>query len=204
MMAIPITTSFEAAENMLAKAIHVLDETGDGPSYAALAELPAAIYVTDAEGLITYYNPACVTLAGRTPTLGDDRWCVTWKIYTDEGVFLPHDKCPMAEALLTGAAIRGVSAIAERPDGTRINFVPFPTPLFDPHGNVTGAVNLLLDVTAHRKAAALRDQARRSRRLATAIDDQQAASSLRALAEEYEMEADELLVRQTQSKLNVI
>lgn len=98
----------------------------------------------------------------------------------------------MAEALLTGTAIRGVSAVAERPDGTRINFVPFPTPLFDARGNITGAVNLLLDITAHKQNAALRDQARRCRRLAAAVDDQQVASSLTALAEEYEKKAEAL------------
>jgi PAS domain-containing protein len=189
-----MTIPFEAAERMLARALHVL-ETGDEILCAALGELPAPIYVTDADGMITYYNPACVTLAGRTPTLGEDRWCVTWKLYTDEGAFLPHDKCPMAEAILTGTAIRGVSAVAERPDGTRINFVPFPTPLFDRHGNVTGAINLLLDVTAHRQVAVLRDQARRCRRLAAGIDDQQVASSLSALAEEYEKKADGLVLR---------
>jgi PAS domain-containing protein len=194
MMATPMTIPFDAAESMLARALHVL-ETGDEPLCASLGELPAPIYVTDAKGLITYYNPACVTLAGRTPTLGKDRWCVTWKLFTDKGTFLPHDKCPMAEAILTGIAIRGMSAVAERPDGTRISFVPFPTPLFDCHGNVKGAINLLLDVTGHRQVAALRDQARRCRRLAAGIDDWQAASSLSALAEEYEKNADEWMLR---------
>ncbi|SFM03710.1 hypothetical protein SAMN03159423_4976 [Bradyrhizobium sp. NFR13] len=190
----PMALMFDAAESMLAEAVHIL-ETGHQPSYKGLGELTAPIYVTDAEGMITYYNPACVTLAGRTPTLGEDRWCVTWKLYTNEGAFLPHDKCPMADAILTGTAIRGVAAVAERPDGTRINFVPFPTPLFDRRGNVTCAVNLLLDVTVHKRAAALRDQARRCRRLAAAIDDQQAAASLSALADEYEEQADALMLR---------
>jgi PAS domain-containing protein len=194
MMAAPMNIPYDAAERMLAAALHVL-ETGAEILRPALGELPAPIYVTDADGLITYYNPACITLAGRTPTLGEDRWCVTWKLFTDEGAFLPHDKCPMAEAILTGTAIRGVSAVAERPDGTRINFMPFPTPLFDCHGNVKGAINLLLDVTAYRQVAALRDQARRCRRLAAGIDDEQAASSLSALAEEYERNAEGLMLR---------
>lgn len=68
-MVTPIAIAYDAAESLLVRAIHVL-ETGNEPLSAALAELPAPIYVTDAEGLITYYNPACVTLAGRSPTLG--------------------------------------------------------------------------------------------------------------------------------------
>ena len=46
-----------------------------------LAAIPAAIYTTDANGKITYYNEAAVELAGRRPTIGSDEWCVTWKLY---------------------------------------------------------------------------------------------------------------------------
>jgi hypothetical protein len=56
----------------------------------------------------------------------------------------------MAVAIRERRSIRGAEAIAERPDGTRINFVPYPTPLFDEDGNLAAAVNLLLDVTEQR------------------------------------------------------
>ena len=114
---------------------------GDDALHAALDELPAAIYVTDTEGLVTYFNPACVDFAGRTPAVGQDRWCVTWKLYTDEGEFLPHDECPMAVAIKTKFAIRGVTAVAERPDGTRVNFRPYPTPVISEDGELLGAVD---------------------------------------------------------------
>ena len=117
-----------------------------------LDDLPAAIYTTDAEGRITYFNKACVDFSGRTPTLGDDLWCVTWKLYTTEGVPLPHSECPMAVALKEGRPVRGAEAVAERPDGTRINFAPFPTPIFDEAGNPAGAVNMLVDITEQKKA----------------------------------------------------
>jgi len=42
--------------------------------------------------------------------------------------------------------------VAERPDGTRVPFAPHPTPLHDTEGRMTGAVNVLLDMT-ERKAA---------------------------------------------------
>jgi PAS domain S-box-containing protein len=112
-----------------------------------LQHLPAAIYTTDAEGRLTYFNDACVEFSGRTPVLGDDSWCVTWKLYRNDGTRLPHDQCPMALALKERRPIRGVTAIAERPDGTRVSFMPFPTPLFDGHGNLLGAVNMLVDLT---------------------------------------------------------
>jgi PAS domain S-box-containing protein len=40
-----------------------------------LAAIPAAIYTTDAQGKITYFNEAAVEFSGRTPTLGSDEWC---------------------------------------------------------------------------------------------------------------------------------
>jgi len=158
----------------------------------ALDEIAVPIYVIDAEGVITYFNPACVEFAGRTPAINEDRWCVTWKLYTDAGEFLPHDQCPMAWAIQGGRPIRGVTAIAERPDGTRRNFMPFPTPLFDENGAVTGAINLFVDMTAEMKAAHLRGEAAKCRRLARSVNDKRTLEILDLLAAEYEEEAGQL------------
>ncbi len=153
-----------------------------------LDELKAPIYVTDSEGTITYFNSACVELAGRTPELGRDKWCVTWKIFTAEGEFLPHDQCPMAVAIREKRVVRDVEAIAERPDGTRISFVPFPTPYFDETGKMVGAINLLLDVTAERRPDYLLEQAKKCRWLAKQINDA-AAETLVLMAAKYDAQA---------------
>lgn len=118
-----------------------------------LEDLPAAIYITDANGRITYFNRACIEFSGRTPELGGE-WCVTWKLYTTTGERLPHSECPMAIALKEKRSVRGVEAIAERPDGSRINFLPYPTPIFDERGNLLGAVNMLVDITDQKNAQA--------------------------------------------------
>ena len=91
--------SLATADGILARALDVLNN-GDLSLLGAIDELPAPIYVTDADGVITYYNPACIAFAGRVPTLGRDRWCVTWRLFTEDGAFLPHGKCPMADASL--------------------------------------------------------------------------------------------------------
>jgi PAS domain S-box-containing protein len=57
----------------------------------------------------------------------------------------------MALTLKEGRPIRGVGAMAERPDGTRVPFMPYPTPLFDEEGALIGAVNMLVDVTDHNR-----------------------------------------------------
>jgi PAS domain S-box-containing protein len=122
------------------------------PFRAALEALPAAIYTTDAEGRITFYNQAAVEMSGRQPQLGSDQWCVTWRLYHPDGTPMPHDECPMAVALKEGRSIRGAEAVAERPDGTRVPFIPYPTPLRDASGALVGAVNMLVDISERKRA----------------------------------------------------
>ncbi len=116
--------------------------------------LPAALYTTDAEGKLTYFNKAAEKLWGFTPTLGEQTWCGSWKIYWPDGTFLPHDQCPMAVALKEKRALVGPEAVAERPDGTRVPFLPHPTPIFDSSGTMIGAVNMLIDLTEQKHAGA--------------------------------------------------
>jgi PAS domain S-box-containing protein len=116
-----------------------------------LQALPAAIYTTDADGQITFFNRACVEFAGRTPKIGE-MWCVTWKLFQPDGRPLPHEDCPMAIAIKENRPVRDVEAIAERPDGSRICFVPYPTPLRDETGALIGAVNMLVDITTRKQA----------------------------------------------------
>ena len=117
-----------------------------------LDALPAAIYTTDAQGKLTHYNRAAVEFSGREPELGSDHWCVTWKLYYPDGRPMPHDECPMAIALKEGRIVRGAEAIAERPDGTRIWFMPYPTPLRDEAGTIIGGINMLVDITERKQA----------------------------------------------------
>jgi len=177
------------SEAILATALTALSADTDWRK--VLDELPAPIYVTDTEGSVTYWNQACIALAGRVPQLGRDRWCVTWKIYTTTGEFMPHAECPMAEAIRQKRVIRDVVAIAERPNGTRVAFRPYPTPLFDDEGALTGAVNMLIDVT-EEQSEALHEQAIRCRRLADALYNRQNSSILSAMADGFEQTAVDL------------
>jgi two-component sensor histidine kinase len=58
----------------------------------------------------------------------------------------------MAIAIKEDRAVRGMEAIAERPDGTRVSFIPYPTPLHDDAGRLIGAVNMLVDITERKRA----------------------------------------------------
>ena len=124
----------------------------DRTYHQILDGLPVAIYTTDREGTITYYNRAAAEMAGREPEVGKDKWCVTFKLFTADGKQLPHDECPMAIALRENRPVRNQQAVAQRPDGSFFPFLPYPTPLEDEHGNLIGAVNMLLDLTDRQRA----------------------------------------------------
>jgi len=70
-----------------------------GLSRETIEALPVALYTTDAEGRITFYNEAAAALWGCRPELGDSKFCGSWKLYWPDGTPLPHDECPMAMAL---------------------------------------------------------------------------------------------------------
>jgi PAS domain S-box-containing protein len=57
----------------------------------------------------------------------------------------------MAITLKENRPERGAEAIAERPDGTRVTFVPYPTPLRDANGKLVGAVNVLVDISDRKR-----------------------------------------------------
>ncbi|MGE6531575.1 PAS domain-containing sensor histidine kinase [Pseudomonas sp. NPDC077382] len=117
-----------------------------------LEALPTAVYTTDANGKVSYFNQACVELAGRVPVIGSDEWCVTWRLYWPDGTPMGHEDCPMAVALTENSAIQGAEAIAERPDGTRVPFLAYPAPLRNGAGELIGAVNMLVDITERKVA----------------------------------------------------
>jgi PAS domain S-box-containing protein len=126
-------------------------EAEGGHDYRSFLEaLGVAVYTTDAAGAITYFNEAAAELWGRRPELGEE-WCGSFKLFWSDGSPLAHGDCPMAIALKEGRSVRGFTAIAERPDGSRIDFQPYPTPLYDRKGRLIGAVNVLVDITERRR-----------------------------------------------------
>lgn len=115
-----------------------------------LRELPVAVYTTDIQGLITFYNKAAIELWGREPQIGKDLWCGSWKIYNPDGTILPLDECPMAILLKERKKILGREIVIERPDGEKKTILPHPEPIYDYSGNMIGAVNMLIDVSERK------------------------------------------------------
>lgn len=151
-------------------------ETGEarrqGERYREFLEsLGVAVYTTDAEGKITFFNKAAAMFWGRSPELGEE-WCGSWRIYQPDGTPLPHAECPMAVALKENREVRGAQAVAERPDGTRVSFVPYPTPLRNDRGELIGAVNVLVDITERTQAEEALREAAEALRASNAVKDE--------------------------------
>jgi PAS domain S-box-containing protein len=136
-----------------------------------LESLGVAVYTTDAAGKITFFNQAAAVFWGRRPELGEE-WCGSWRIYQPDGTPLPHAECPMAVALKENREVRGAEAVAERPDGTRVSFLPYPTPLRDDRGKLIGAVNVLVDITERTQAEEALREAAEALRASNAVKDE--------------------------------
>lgn len=147
----------------LVKYIHNLAATPDEKEqhfYMLLNALPVAVYTIDTAGRITFFNQAAADLWGHAPLIGRDMWCGSYKIYNIDGTLLPHSQCAMGIALRENRPVRGIEAIAERPDGSRYSFTSYPTPLHDSKGKLAGAVNMLMDITDYKETESVLEQAR--------------------------------------------
>ena len=88
-----------------------------------------AVYKTDAEGRLMYFNSAAARLSGRTLEIGTDksvkRYMEDFSCRTEHP--LPHDQCPMALALKGVEVLHGNRMHrGAAPDGTRFWFTPCP------------------------------------------------------------------------------
>ena len=114
-----------------------------------LSHLPAAAYMCDAEGLITYFNPKAAEVWGREPRLNDpaDRFCGSFKLFSATGEPLAHDSCWMALALREERSYNAEEVVIERPDGSRATVLAYANPIHDEDGCLLGAINTLVDIT---------------------------------------------------------
>jgi two-component system, LuxR family, sensor kinase FixL len=139
--------------------LHVVQDTvaGEFKFRRLLEKLPAGAYTCDAEGLITYFNPHAAALWGRSPKLNhpDDRFCGSFKLFSVDGAPIEHRHCWMALALEGRREYNGREIVIERPDGQRVIALAHANPYLDDSGNLLGAVNVLIDISARKRAEEL-------------------------------------------------
>lgn len=130
-----------------------------------IQNLPVATCYCDADGKIVIYNKAAVTLWGREPEIGKDLWCGA-NAYDKKNNRIVFDSYPMIVALKEGKQVVGEEIIIERPDGERRNVMLYPVAFVDASGQMTGAVNVLTDITEIKKTEkALRQSEKKYRQI---------------------------------------
>src|SRR5258705_3962018 len=118
-----------------------------------LDALPAAAYTCDAQGRITYYNQRAAAAWGRGPKLNDpdDLYCGSFRMSSFDGKPVPHAQCWMARCLHERRPFEGEEVVVERPDGSRMVVLAHAIPMFDATGELTGAVNVIVDITDRKR-----------------------------------------------------
>jgi PAS domain-containing protein len=165
---------------------HMLTAHSEAELCAAIDSLCTPACLVDGEGWLIHANAACIAFAGRTPAPREDRWSIAWRLYAESGAFLPADQSPMAIAIRQKAPVRGAVVVAEREDGSRVTFLPYPTPIVNAEGIVVGAIDLFIEVTDGSQPDALAVQAARCRRLAESVNDPRTVETLTQMAQDYE------------------
>ncbi|RXJ45718.1 PAS domain S-box protein [Gelidibacter gilvus] len=112
-----------------------------------ISELPVAAYSCDADGKISFFNKAAAILWDTEPKIGEDSFCGFSKMLDEDGQTIPLHLSPMAISLNEGRIVSGRSGTVERASGERRYVLPHVVPYIDSSGKVTGAVNVVTDIT---------------------------------------------------------
>lgn len=116
-----------------------------------LEGLPVAVYLTDSNGTITFFNDAASKLWERYPVLNEEKWCGSHKLYTSDGDPLMHEDCPMAVSVKSRAPVRNIEAKLETPTGKIKDFIANTTPIWDGLNSFAGAMNVMLDISERKQ-----------------------------------------------------
>lgn len=148
--------------------------------------MPIAVYVCDANGVIIQYNDPAAELWGRSPEAGKDRWCGCLKRFRPDGSELPAEGCSMAIALKEQRPVSGEEIIVERPDGDRRLVAAYSKPVFDGAGNLTGGINVLIDLTDIRHSESKLRENERNLRQITELLEKKVAERTKDLVQKNE------------------
>lgn len=110
-----------------------------------LSAVPMAMYATDAEGRIVFFNRSAVSLFGDEPKLGSTDWAGVDRLRAPDGSAIPFGKSATQAALRERRAIRGAQGIVLRADGTESRVLVYATPLFDA-GALIGGLNMIVEL----------------------------------------------------------
>lgn len=117
-----------------------------------LESLPVAVFTCDKNGFIDFFNKAAVDLWGKEPVIGKTQWCGSLHATLLDGTFLTAENNPMALAIKNGAVKWNEEIIMTCQDGATRVVMPHTQLITNEAGEISGAVNMLLDITEQKKA----------------------------------------------------
>jgi PAS domain S-box-containing protein len=116
-----------------------------------IQRLVDAIYICDASGRIKLFNNAAVQLWGREPQIDNDLYCGSFKLLNSDGKKLPIEYHPMYITINEKKSLDNAEVIIQHPDGSLRKILNTTSPIYNVNGELTGAVNLLSDITNKHK-----------------------------------------------------
>lgn len=118
------------------------------------------VYGLDLEGNATFVNPAAAAMIGwdADDLIGESMHAVLHHSYSD-GCCYPREKCPIYAAFRDGVIHRVTDEVFWRKDGSQFPVEYISTPMRDEQGQLIGAVVAFRDITQHKWAESILQQA---------------------------------------------
>lgn len=113
--------------------------------------MPVAVCICDGRGRPTFRN-ACATALWRGPAT--ETWTCDWLVGRGgDGAPIDGDANPVGRALHDGAACRDLEVVLRRRDGSEFDASVTVEPMRDEAGRITGAICVVVDITADKRRA---------------------------------------------------
>jgi PAS domain S-box-containing protein len=118
-----------------------------------LADVPVALFTSDVDGRLEYFNPAAIALWGMAPAARgtSPREGDPFRLYSAQQELLAPEATPWAQVLRSGIPVKSLELILERLDGLRLVVLASSAPLIDALGRPIGTVTCLLDITDRKR-----------------------------------------------------
>ena len=113
--------------------------------------LPVGVYLCNAAGHLTTYNPKAAEIWGEAPELGNEpiRYTGAYRLRSENGAHMPFEQSPLAAVLLSKKPITNLRMIVERRDGSQVPILANIVPLFGMDGSMIGFMNSIQDLRQH-------------------------------------------------------
>ena len=113
--------------------------------------LPVGVYLCNAAGHLTTYNPKAAEIWGEAPELGKEpiKYTGAYRLRSENGAHMPLEQSPLAAVLLSKKPITNMRMIVERRDGSQVPILANIVPLFGMDGVMIGFMNSIQDLRQH-------------------------------------------------------